>query len=135
MCKGTNSILYSTYFHIQILIWVYRQHTTIYDCYRRLGHRFLCYFLCPPSCSLKESRRLLPPTHSKTGVKSRYHREHFFQHITIYPLVRFDVFRLALECLFAECPAVEAHIVEVCPCIIDDVKAVGTRLVPRKAHA
>ena len=34
----------------------------------------------------------------------------------------------ALECLFAECPAVETHIVEVCPCIIDDVKAVGTVL-------
>ena len=84
---------------------------------------------------MKESRRLLPPTHSKTGVKSRYHREHFLQHIAIYPLVRFNVLRPALECLFAERPAVEAHIVEVCPCIIDDVKAVGTRLVPRKAHA
>ena len=59
----------------------------------------------------------------------------FVRHIAIYPLVRFYVFRLAHECLFAERPAVEAHIVEVCPCIIDDVKAVGTRLVPRKAHA
>ena len=72
---------------------------------------------------------------SKSGIKPRHHREHFFQHITIYTLVRFNVFRLALECLFAERPAVEAHIVEVCPSVIDDVKAVGTRLVPRKAHA
>ena len=33
--------------------------------YRRLEQRFLCYFLCPPSCSLKESRRLSPPTSQK----------------------------------------------------------------------
>ena len=59
----------------------------------------------------------------------------YIRHIAIYPLVRFDVFRLALECLFAERPAVKTHIVEVCPSVIDDVKAVGTRLVPRKAHA
>ena len=59
----------------------------------------------------------------------------YIQHIAIYPLVRFNVLRLTLECLFAERPAVETHIVEVCPCIIDDVKTVGTRLVPRKAHA
>ena len=72
---------------------------------------------------------------SKTGVKPRHHREHFLQHIAIYPLVRFDVLRLALECLFAERPAVETHIVEVCSSVIDDVKSVGTRLVPRKAHA
>ena len=84
---------------------------------------------------MKESRRLLPPTHSKTGVKSRYHREHFLQHIAIYPFVRFNVLRPALKGLFAECLAVETHIVEVRPSVIDDVKAVGTRLVPRKAHA
>ena len=84
---------------------------------------------------MKESRRLLPPTHSKTGVKSRYHREHFLQHIAIYPLVRFNVLRPALKGLFAECLAVETHIIEVCPSVIDDVKAVGTGLVPRKAHA
>ena len=29
---------------------------------------------------------------------------------------------------------VEAHIVEVCPFVIDDVKAVGTCFVPCKAH-
>ena len=41
-------------------------------------------------------------------------------------LVRFlNVLCLALECLFTERPAVETHIVEVCPCIIDDVKAVA----------
>ena len=49
--------------------------------------------------------------------------------------MRFDVLRLALECLFAERLVVETHIVEVCPSVIDDVKAVGTCLVPRKAHA
>ena len=69
------------------------------------------------------------------GVESCYHREHFFQHIAIYAIVCFDVLRLALECLFAERPAVETHIVEVSAGIVDDVKAVGTRLVPRKAHA
>ena len=31
-----------------------------------------------------------------------------------------NVLFLALESLFAECPAVEPHIVEVCPRIIDD---------------
>mgnify|MGYP002100576835 CR=1 FL=1 len=41
---------------------------------------------------------------------------------------------LALKGLFAERPAVEAHIVEVCPFVIDDVKAVGTCFVPCKAH-
>ena len=109
--------------------------TCFCEYYRRLGQRFLCYFLCPPSCSLKESRAAFAAHLSKTGVKPRHHREHFLQHIAIYPLVRFNVLRLTLECLFAERPAVETHIVEVCPCIIDDVKAVGTRLVPRKAHA
>ena len=103
--------------------------------YRRLGQRFLCYFLCPPSCSLKESRAALASHLSKTGVKPRHHREHFLQHIAIYPFVRFYVLRPALECLFAERLAVETHIVEVCSSVIDDVKSVGTRLVPRKAHA
>ena len=83
----------------------------------------------------KESRAAFAAHPSKSGVKPRYHREHFFQHIAIYPFVRFDVLRLALECLFAERLAVETHIVEVCPSVIDDVKAVGTCLVPRKAHA
>lgn len=50
---------------------------------------------------------------SKSGVKPRYHREHFFQHIAVYALVRFDVLRLALECLFTERFAVETHIVKV----------------------
>ena len=55
--------------------------------------------------------------------------------ITDYPVdvykrqVYGNVLRPALECLFAECPAVEAHIVEICPRIIDDVKAVGTCLL------
>ena len=39
-----------------------------------------------------------------------------------------------LKGLFTESLAVKTHIVEVCPCIIDDVKAVRTRLVPCKAH-
>lgn len=30
--------------------------TCFCEYYRRLGQRFLCYFLCPPSCSPKESR-------------------------------------------------------------------------------
>ena len=47
----------------------------------------------------------------------------------------FYVLRLALEGLLAERLAEETHVVEVSPCIIDDVKAVGTGLVPRKAHA
>lgn len=89
----------------------------------------------PAIMLMKESRRLFAAHLSKTGVKPRHHREHFFQHITIYTLVRFDVLRPALKGLFAERLAVETHIVEVCPSVIDDVKAVGTRLVPRKAHA
>ena len=47
----------------------------------------------------------------------------------------FYVLCLALEGLFAERLSVESHVVEVSPCIIDDVKAVGTGFVPRKAHA
>ena len=71
----------------------------------------------------------------KTCFCKLYHRlEHFLQHIKIDTLVYGNVLRPALECLFAECPAVEAHIVEICPRIIDDVKAVGTCLVPCKAH-
>ena len=69
------------------------------------------------------------------GVKPRYHREDVLQHIAVYPLVRFYVLRLALKSLLAECLAVETHIVEVCPCIIDDVKAVGACLVFGEAHA
>ena len=88
--------------------------------------------LCPPSCSLKESRALSPPRHSKACVKSRHHREHFLQHIKIDTLVYGNVLCLALKGLFAERPAVEAHIVEVCPFVIDDVKAVGTCFVPCK---
>ena len=40
--------------------------------YRRLKQRFLCYFLCPPSCSLKESRAALaaPPLKSVCKVPS-----------------------------------------------------------------
>ena len=47
----------------------------------------------------------------------------------------FYVHCLALEGLLAERLAEKTHVVEVSPCIIDDVKAVGTGLVPRKAHA
>lgn len=43
-----------------------------------------------------------------------------------------NVLCLALKGLFAERPAVEAHIVEVCPFVIDDVKAVCACLVPCK---
>ena len=49
--------------------------------------------------------------------------------------MRCYVLCLALKCLFAERLAVETHIVEVCPSVIDDVKAVCACLVPRKAHA
>ena len=69
------------------------------------------------------------------GVKSRHHREDVLQHIAIYPLVCFYILRLALKCLFAERLAVKTHIVKIYPSVIDDVKAVGTGLVPRKAHA
>ena len=41
-------------------------------------------------------------------------------------------FVLHSKVFFAERPAVEAHIVEVCPFVIDDVKAVGTCFVPCK---
>ena len=103
---------------------------TIVDWY----NGFFAYFL-PAIMLMKESRRLFAAHPSKTGVKSRYHREHFLQHIAVYAIVRCNVLCLALECLFTERFAVETHIVEVCPSVIDDVKAVGTRLVPRKAHA
>lgn len=49
--------------------------------------------------------------------------------------MRFNVLRLALECLFAEGLAIETHIVEVYSSAINDVKAVRTRLVPHKAYA
>lgn len=48
--------------------------------------------------------------------------------------MRFNVLRFALECLSAERLAIETHIVEVCSSIINDVKAIRTRLVPRKAY-
>ena len=89
----------------------------------------------PAIMLMKESRAAFAAHLSKSCVKSRHHREHFLQHIAIDALVRFDVLRPALKCLFAEGLTVETHIVEVCPSVIDDVKAVGTRLVPRKAHA
>lgn len=73
---------------------------------------FFATFFVRHHAHRKKVGRLLPP-YTKTGVESRYHREHFFQHIAVYALVRFNVLRLALECLFAECPAVETHIVEV----------------------
>lgn len=84
---------------------------------------------------MKESRRLFAAHLSKVCVESRNHREDVLQHIEVYAFVRFYVLHLALEGLFAERLAVEAHIVEVCSCIIDDVKAVCAGLVPRKAHA
>ena len=45
-----------------------------------------------------------------------------------------NVLFLAVKCFLAERPAIETHIVEVCPSVIDDVKAVCACLVPRKAH-
>ena len=68
-------------------------------------------------------------------TESRHLCEDLLQHIEEDAFVRFDVLRLALKGLLAERLAVEAHVVEVSPCIIDDVKAVGTGFVPRKAHA
>ena len=68
-------------------------------------------------------------------IESRHLRKDLFQHIEEDAFVHFDVFRLALEGLLTERLSVETHIVEVSPCIVDDVKAVGTSLVPRKAHA
>lgn len=94
-----------------------------------------CYFLYPLVLLMKESRRLFAAHLSKVCVESRNHREDVLQHIEVYAFVRFYVLHLALEGLFAERLAVEAHIVEVCSCIIDDVKAVCAGLVPRKAHA
>lgn len=67
-------------------------------------------------------------------VKSYYHSEHIFQHIAIDTFVRGYVLCPALKDLFAESLAVKAHIVKVCPCVIDDVKAVCARFVPCKAH-
>ena len=80
---------------------------------RRMGFDKLSYRLPGGKTVLETSVAAFAAHPSKSGVKPRYHREHFFQHIAIYPLVRFDVLRLALECLFAERPAVETHIVEV----------------------
>ena len=57
-----------------------------------------------------------------------------FQHIEIHTFVFGDVFRLALEGLFAECLAVETHIVKVFILIVEDFKAVGRGHVLRKAH-
>ena len=68
-------------------------------------------------------------------IESRHLCENLLQHIEEDAFVRFDVLRLALKGLFAERLAEETHVVEVSPCIVDDVKAVGTGLVPRKAHA
>lgn len=68
-------------------------------------------------------------------IESRHLREYLLQHIKEDAFVRFYVFGFALEGLLTERLSVEAHVVEVCPCIVDDVKAVGTGLVPRKAHA
>ena len=100
----------------------------------QIGQRFLCYFLCPPSCSLKESRAALAAHHSKACIKPRHHREHILQHIKIDTLVYGNVLFLAVKCLLTECPAVETHIVEVYLSVIDDVKVVCACLVPRKAH-
>ena len=72
---------------------------------------FLCYFLCPPSCSPKESSGGKSRHTLKPCIKSRHFRKDILQHIEIHTLVFGDVFRLALECLFAECLAVETHIV------------------------
>lgn len=111
----------------------------IKTCFCKLYHRLelgLLLLLCRPLLTDKSSGRRFyrPFLFLKACVKSRHHREHFLQHIKIDTLVYGNVLRPALECLFAECPAVEAHIVEICPRIIDDVKAVGTCLVPCKAH-
>lgn len=95
---------------------------------------FFATFL-PAIMLMKESRAAFAAHLSKSCVKSCHHSEHFLQHIAIYAFMRFDVLCPALKCLFAERLTVETHIVEVCPSVIDDVKAIGTRLVPCKAHA
>ncbi len=112
----------------------------IKTCFCKLYHRLelglLCYFCAAIMLTDKSSGRRFyrPFLFLKACVKSRHHREHFLQHIKIDALVYGNVLCPALESLFAERPAVEAHIVEVCPFVIDDVKAVGTCLVPCKAH-
>jgi hypothetical protein len=68
-------------------------------------------------------------------IESRHLRKDLFQHIEEDAFMYFYVHCLALEGLLAERLAEKTHVVEVSPCIIDDVKAVGTGLVPRKAHA
>ena len=70
----------------------------------------------------------------KSGVQSRYLLEDKFQHIEIHTFVFGDVFRLALEGLFAECLAVKTHIVKVFIHIVEDFKAVCGGHVLGKAH-
>lgn len=93
--------------------------------------RFLCDFLCPPSCSLKESSCFRP---SKRSVNPWHRRENILLHIAIFPFVRLYILRLALEYLFAERLAVETRIVKVYPSVIENVKTIAPRLFPRKAH-
>lgn len=95
---------------------------------------FFATFL-PAIMLMKESRAAFAAHLSKSCVKSCHHSEHFLQHIAVYTLMRFNLLRPALKCLFTERLAVEAHIVEVSTSVIDDVKAVRTCLVPCKAHS
>ena len=71
---------------------------------------FFAYFLCPPSCSLKESSGFAAHR-LKMRAKSRYHSEYLFEHITIYAFVCGYVRCPALKGLFAEGLAVETHII------------------------
>ena len=71
---------------------------------------FFAYFLCPPSCSLKESSGFAAHR-LKMRVKSRYHSKHIFEHIAIDAFVRGYVRFPALKGLFAEGLAVETHII------------------------
>ena len=80
---------------------------------RRMGFDKLSYRLPGGKTVLETSVAAFAAHPSKAGVKSRYHREHFFQHIAVYAIVRCNVLCLALECLFTERLAVETHIVEV----------------------
>ena len=63
-------------------------------------------------------------------IESGHLCEDLLQHIEENAFVHFNVLHLALKGFLAKRLAVEAHVVEVSPCIIDDVKAVEPSALP-----
>ena len=76
-----------------------------------LNNGFFATFFVRLFCSLKESSGGKSRHTLKPCIKSRHFRKDILQHIEIHALVFGNVLCLALECLFAECLAVETHIV------------------------